>query len=82
MQQAPTNAKFGSVPLTKVSTPKTSTVMTLTAAQLILAIKPPDNALILQSVAMTLTNALMTLAMLSLDALIPIILVMMETHAL
>jgi hypothetical protein len=82
MQQAPTNAKSGSVPLTKVSTLKTSTVMTPTIAQLILATKPPDNALIPQSVAMTPTHALMTSAMLQLDALTSIILALMEMHAL
>jgi hypothetical protein len=48
MQQAATNAKFGSVLLTKVFIPKTSTVMIQAIAQLMLVIQQLDNAHTLQ----------------------------------
>jgi hypothetical protein len=82
MQQALTNAKFGSVPLTKDSILKMLTVMTLMHAQLTLAIQHLDNALILQSAVMTLMHVLMILAMQLMDALTPITFVTMEMHVL
>jgi hypothetical protein len=62
MQQALINAKFGSVPLTKVFIKNQLIAMTTIVAQLTLVTPLPDNVNIHQLFALTKTNVLLIVA--------------------